>query len=254
MSFARRLLASLRTPAIAAMALAVAGCAATPGSDNDPLEGLNRGIFAFNRGVDTVVLRPAAVVYQEVVPDPIRDRFRDFLNNLKTPVVLVNDLLQGDLDRAEITFRRFFINTIAGVGGLIDIASYTGIPRHSEDFGQTLAVWGVGEGPYIVLPFLGPSGARDTVGLVVDYFMDPVRYYLNHNDHDEWQWIRTGVDVVDQRQRALKLTDDIERDAVDLYAKMRSLYRQHRSAEIRNGAPAKVEKTGEPAYPGQVMN
>ncbi len=246
---------SLRAAFLAVSLLGLSACAATgTAEDNDPLEGFNRGVFAFNDAVDTVVLRPTAIVYREVMPDPFKDRIRDFLNNLKTPVILANDLLQGDLDRAETTFRRFFINTIAGLGGIIDVASSVGIQRHSEDFGQTLGTWGAGEGFYLVLPLLGPSSPRDTVGIVVDYFLDPVNYAIAAHGPREAGYARTGADVVDGRYRTLKLTDELRRDSVDYYAKVRSLYRQRREFEIRNGKGVPAPQGGEPAFPGQVIN
>lgn len=250
-------ISALRTALLGAALLGMAGCATQTADGSDPLEGFNRGVYAFNKGVDTVVLRPVAIAYKEVVPDPLRDRIRDFLNNLKSPVILANDLMQGEWDRAEITFRRFFINTTIGLGGLIDIASSVGIPRHTEDFGQTMAVAGVGPGPYIVLPLLGPSNGRDAVGKVVDFFLDPFNWYtINPNNDVAWLgYTRFGVDAVDERSRTLKLTDDIERDAVDPYARYRSLYSQYRASEISNGRGprAGTGNANEPAYPGQAI-
>jgi phospholipid-binding lipoprotein MlaA len=133
--------------------------------DNDPLEGLNRGIFEFNRVVDGVLIKPAAQIYRGVLPQQAQDSVRSFLRNLRSPVILANDVLQGDMDRAGSTIGRFLVNTTLGIGGLFDVASELGMPFHDEDFGQTLAVWGVGEGPYLVLPLLGPSNPRDAVGL-----------------------------------------------------------------------------------------
>jgi phospholipid-binding lipoprotein MlaA len=247
---------SLPLPFIAALAgaLMLAGCASGgPASGdnsagNDPIEGLNRGIFAFNRGVDTVVLRPAGYVYREGVPTALKDRVRDFLNYLRTPIILANDLFQGEFDRAEITFRRFFINTILGVG-IADVATSIGIPAHEEDFGQTLGAYGVGDGPYIVLPLLGPSNARDTVGLVVDFFLDPVRYAIQQSSFEELSYIRAGTDAVDRRSRTIELTDDLERNSLDYYATVRSLYKQRRDDLIRNGATPRGP--GMQAFPGQ---
>jgi phospholipid-binding lipoprotein MlaA len=239
--------------ALVFLSLTVAGCAGTGGDPKDPIEGFNRGVFAFNQAADKAVIRPIAWTYREGVPAIVKDRVRDFLNNLKTPVILANDLMQGEWARAETTFRRFFINTIAGVGGLMDVATQVGIPRHTEDFGQTLAVAGVADGPYIVLPFLGPSNPRDAVGLVVDYFLDPVRFYLVNNDLETLSYVRTGVDIVDTRARLITTTDDLQRNSVDYYATLRTIYRQRRETEIRNGAAPKATEGGEPAYPGQVI-
>jgi phospholipid-binding lipoprotein MlaA len=230
----------------AAIAAAVAGCAtAPPASDaearaafnetNDPFEPLNRFVFEFNRGLDFWIMRPLAVAYRDVVPEFARDMVRNFLDNLRTPVVLANDLLQGDTKRAGDTVGRFLTNTILGMGGVFDIA--TNIPAHSEDFGQTLAVWGLGEGPYLVLPLFGPSPLRDTVGMGVDYVLDPINWWARNTDVDYVTYARTGANGIDLRTRNLETLDEIERSAIDFYATIRSLYRQRRQDEIRNGRP-----------------
>jgi len=168
---------------------------------------------------------------------------RSFLNNLRTPVVLANDLLQGDLGRAWNTVARFGINLTTL--GFYDLAEDFGFERHDEDFGQTLGVWGVGEGPYLMLPGFGPSNPRDGIGRVVDYFLDPLNWYL---PGQEWAGIngwgdageladttRKLVDAVDARSRQIESLDEIERNSLDFYATIRSLYRQRRADEIRNG-------------------
>ena len=140
----------------------------------DPLEPLNRGIFQVNRVMDGLVLEPAARIYRMTTPQFFRTGVSNFLANLRTPVVLVNDLLQGEFARAELTLGRFMMNTILGLGGVIDVGGKLGMPdRHYEDFGQTLAVYGVGSGPFLMLPLLGPSNGRDAVGRVVDLAFDP---------------------------------------------------------------------------------
>jgi phospholipid-binding lipoprotein MlaA len=199
---------------------------------NDPVEPLNRSVFEFNRGVDTLILRPVSEAYRQVLPPVGQDMVRNFLNNLKSPVVFANDLLQGEVDRAGETFGRFVFNTTIGVGGLFDIA---GIDHHSEDFGQTLATWGASEGAYLVLPLIGPSPVRDTVGLVADYYLDPVARYFDNVDRGHLSWVRAGVRAVDTRSRNIETLDDIERSAIDYYATIRSLYRQRRKDEIMNG-------------------
>jgi phospholipid-binding lipoprotein MlaA len=201
---------------------------------NDPVEPLNRTFFEFNRGVDTVVLRPLAETYRTVLPQGGQDMVRNFLNNLKSPVVLANDLLQGEVERAGETLGRFMVNTTMGVGGLFDVAS---TEHHTEDFGQTLAVWGAPEGAYLVLPLIGPSPVRDTVGLVADYYIDPVARYFNNVDRSHLNWVRAGVRAIDTRSRNIDTLDDIERSAIDYYATIRSLYRQRRKDEIMNGQP-----------------
>jgi phospholipid-binding lipoprotein MlaA len=144
--------------------------------------------------------------------------------------------MQGEVDRAVVTIGRFAINSTAGLGGLIDVAAKMGIDGHREDFGQTLAVWGSGEGPYLMLPLLGPSNPRDVTGLVVDGFIDPVPYFVS----TDVQLARTLVRGVDERERVLDALDEIERTSLDFYATLRSLYRQRRADEIRNGAQAPV--------------
>jgi phospholipid-binding lipoprotein MlaA len=202
--------------------------------DNDPLEIPNRFVFAFNQALDFALIRPIAWVYREAVPKVVRDSIRNFLRNLKTPVILANDLLQGDLERARITTVRFVINTTGGLLGFFDLATGEGYPYHSEDFGQTLGTYGVGEGVYLVLPLLGPSSTRDVTGRVVDHFMDPLTYLAEDQDKEEWLLYRLALEGLDFRSRNIDTLDEIERDALDFYARIRSLYRQHREAEINN--------------------
>lgn len=206
---------------------------------NDPLEPMNRYFFELNRGLDQLLIFPIADTYRGAVPAGVRDSVRNFLDNLASPVILANDLLQGDVDRASKTWGRFLANTFIGVGGLFDVS---GIEKHSEDFGQTLAVWGVDEGFYLVLPLLGPRPPRDLVGWGVDSFLlDPVHWWAKSEDA-EWVTItRFVVDGIDFRARNIETLDEIERSSIDFYAAIRSLYRQRRGDEIRNGAPAPDE-------------
>ncbi len=201
---------------------------------NDPWEPFNRAMFEFNRGLDRVLLKPVAQAYRGVVPDFGREMVKNFLDNLRSPVILANDILQGETDRAGETGSRFLANTTVGLGGVFDV---TDIEFHNEDFGQTLAVWGFGEGPYLVLPLLGPSPVRDTVGLVGDTLMDPVMWYANRTDRYAISWVRYGMRAIDTRSRNIETLDEIERGAIDFYATVRSLYRQRRADEILNGHP-----------------
>ena len=188
-----------------------------------------------------LLIQPAAATYRFIVPEPVQDGIRNALRNLNSPVVFANDLLQGDLDRAETTFMRFLINSTLGVAGIFDVASDFGYEYHDEDFGQTLGVWGVGEGFYLVLPLLGPSSARDTVGIVVDSYMDPWPYLLDYMDlasDDTITYIqigRRGMEGLDLRARNIEVIENVKKDAVDYYARIRTLYRQNREAAIRNG-------------------
>ena len=201
--------------------------------DNDPLEVPNRMFFAFNEALDFMVIRPVAVTYRYVVPLGVRNTVRNFLRNLRSPVTLANNLLQGDLERAEITFTRFFINSTIGLLGLFDIAADSGFPYHEEDFGQTLGTYGAGEGFYLVLPVLGPSSLRDGGGRIVDIFLDPLTYLAPQ----EFNLGRAAASGVDYRSRNIEELDELKADSLDFYARIRSLYRQYRENEINNGAP-----------------
>ena len=201
---------------------------------SDPVEPLNRAIFAFNETIDGLILDPAQQIYGYVVPEPAKRGVRNFLDNLRAPLVFIHDLLQGERERAGITLGRFMVNTTLGLGGIFDFASIVGMePGHSEDFGQTLGAYGVGPGPYIVLPLLGPSSARDALGLAVDAFvLDPSAYVLS----SDAALARRGVDAVDTRYRLDPALDDLEASSLDHYAGLRTVYLQRRAAEIRNGA------------------
>lgn len=202
---------------------------------NDPLEPTNRKIFAFNRGLDKILFKPLAKAYL-YLPDPARDGIHNMISNVTTPVYLANDLLQGELSRAATTLGRFLINTTIGLGGMFDVATYMGMQSHSEDFGQTLAVWGSPTGPYIVIPILGPSSPRAIVGTVVDSFLDPLSYvFVNQDAQLEYWLIRGGIEGIDKRAHVLDVLDDIEESSLDFYTTVRSLYRQRRAAEVRNG-------------------
>jgi phospholipid-binding lipoprotein MlaA len=221
--------------------LGFSGCATAPGSNsasdqNDPYEATNRKIFALNQSFDKHLALPIATTYVRVVPEPARDGIHNFLGNLDTPVIFANDVLQGEANRAGQSVGRFVINSTAGLGGLIDVASKVGIPEHSADFGETLAVWGAGEGPYIVLPGLGPSNPRDAVGYAVDMALDPSTW-ITWRSSTYFKLGRGFLELTDERARNIDTLNEIERTSVDLYATLRSLYRQHRQAEINHGKP-----------------
>jgi phospholipid-binding lipoprotein MlaA len=175
------------------------------------------------------------VFYNHAVPEFARDGVHNFLTNLNGPIVIGNSVLQGDAENATRTLARVTINSTVGLAGLIDVAAKIGLPLRDEDFGQTLGVWGFDEGPYLVLPGLGPSNPRDTMGTVGDVFMDPLTY-AQWNGKIWYDIGREGFELVDLRARNVETLDQIERTSVDLYATTRSLYRQHRNSEIRNGA------------------
>ena len=226
------------------------GCATVPTdpaakaqfvANNDPLEPMNRRIFAFNEGADRIVIKPLAKGYGEILSQWERDCLRHFLDNLNEPIVFANDLLQDRLNDAFITIGRFVVNTTVGIAGFRDVAKKNRLPRQSGDFGQTLSVWGFGEGPYLVIPLLGPSSPRDGIGLGVDiYVLDPYHYLAQEYHYPGAISIsRTVLDGIDRRQRAIAPLDEMKHEAVDYYASFRSLYRQNRAAELRFGPAIK---------------
>jgi phospholipid-binding lipoprotein MlaA len=221
---------------VLALGSLLGGCATTPGPENDPYESFNRKMFAVNETLDDNVALPAAKVYVHVFPEPARDGVHNVLTNLNSPVTLANDLLQGEAKRAVQTVGRCLVNTTIGLGGLIDVATPMGIPMHEEDFGETLAIWGAGEGPYLVLPFIGPSNPRDLAGRVVDIGFDPLTY-AGMREKGWWMGSRQFLTLMDERSRNIDTMDELKRSSVDLYATLRSLYRQHRNAEIHGGKP-----------------
>jgi phospholipid-binding lipoprotein MlaA len=204
---------------------------------NDPLEDTNRAIFDFNQVVDRNVLVPVAKAYRTVLPDPVRDSLRDFLRNLREPLIFANDALQGEFERAGQTFARFTLNSTLGVGGFIDVAGRWGeLPYHEDDLGLTFGVWGIPEGPYLVIPILGPSTPRDLGGQVAEGFGDPFSRLVTGNPYTLYwiPFVRGGVAGIDQRSRYIETLADIERTSLDYYATIRSLYRQRRAALIRH--------------------
>jgi phospholipid-binding lipoprotein MlaA len=237
-------------------ALLLTGCASHRGAAqqaaayeedfNDPLEDINRKTFEFNQVVDRNVLVPVAKAYRTALPDPVRDSLRDFLNNLREPLVFVNDALQGQFARAGTTVGRFVVNSTIGMGGLVDVAGRWGTPFHEEDLGLTLGVWGIPEGPYVVVPVLGPSTPRDLGGQVAEGFGDPWNLLVTGNPWTLYwiPFVRGGVSGIDQRSRYIETLADIERTSLDYYATIRSLYRQRRAALIRN------ERENLPPNPG----
>ncbi|AEP08540.1 MlaA family lipoprotein [Micavibrio aeruginosavorus] len=219
-------------------ALTLSACSSTQATDpNDPLEGYNRVMFAVNDAVDQAVLRPVAKGYRFAVPQPARTGVRNFLRNLRAPVNLANEALQGDLAGVENVLVRTSVNTLIGVGGLIDVAGMEGYPYEQEDFGQTLGVWGVGHGAYVILPLMGPSSLRDGTGMLVDGFMDPLRWYLFNTEREGWHYARLGMTVIDSREELLDALDDLRRNSFDYYAATRSAYLQRREALVNDMDP-----------------
>ncbi|MEM1105455.1 MAG: MlaA family lipoprotein [Pseudomonadota bacterium] len=228
--------------ATAVLALALGGCATSPGPEDgavyDPLEPLNRGVFAFNEAADKAVIGPAASAYETITPNFVRVGIGNFLSNLSSPAVFINDVLQGEPERAGDTLFRFLVNSTFGVAGLMDPAEHElGRPGHREDFGQTLGKWGVGSGPYIVVPLLGPSNLRDLAGSGVDAAFDPFNYEAVVGDDDTRTTIALSRGVLGALNGRLAVDGALEtmRSQPEPYVALRRAYTSQRDAEIRNG-------------------
>lgn len=206
----------------------------------DPLESWNRGVFAFNEGVDDFLLEPVARGYRYITPKPVRTGVSNFFGNLREPATFANSLLQGNVDGALTSFWRFAINSTIGLGGIIDVAdSSTDLKKHKEDLGQTFGAWGWTDSTYFVLPILGPTTTRDMLGMVGDYYAHPTTYYLETDD----QIIYRVAEGISQREALLELTDDVAETSLDPYATYRSLYLQRRDALISNRAATDADVT-----------
>ncbi len=230
--------------------LCVAGCATRPTDPelarqfdeiNDPWEPMNRGIFAFNGALDVAVVKPLALGYRFITPQFVRTGVSNFLENLRTPMYLANDLMQADGEKACNSLRRLLINTTIGGLGLFDAASHWDIPKKDNDFGRTLAVWGVESGPYFVRPFFGASTIRDTGGWGVDLFLMPTDYLML--DSPEIYWPKAALYNISVREQAIEFIENLQRSSTDMYVTIRSLYVQNRTKEI-------AEARGETAAPG----
>ena len=225
--------------------LGFAACLAAPGAagaqeaQSDPWEGFNRNMFVVHESVDQAVLEPVARGYRAITPRPVRHGVLNFLRNLRGPVIFANDVLQGEFGRAGTTAARFGVNTTIGIAGVFDPASRMGLERHDEDFGQTLAVWGVDSGPYIFVPLLGPTTVRDGAGRIVDVALDPLTW-AEFDEVDEVRIGRTVLAGVAARELVLETVDDIRRDSPDPYVTIRSSYGLLRESAIQNG-PADVQ-------------
>ena len=199
----------------------------------DPLEPVNRAIFSFNNFADKIILEPAAKGYKKL-PSPIQSGIGNFLNNLKLPLVVVNQLLQGQGKNAAESSGRFIVNSTAGLFGLIDVAEKIGLEQKQEDFGQTLATWGVGDGFYIVLPIFGPSNVRDTAGMILTYTTDPINAYAV-SEGEAWLLpLRTATNAIDKRSKIIDEVNALRNNSIDYYAAVRSSYYQNRKAAVLN--------------------
>ena len=218
-------------------ALFLSGCASTSNNAKDPFEGFNRAMFDFNDTVDRVALKPAATVYQDVLPSFAQTAINNFFGNLGDVWTMVNNFLQGKAEEGLSDVMRVTFNSTFGFGGLLDIASEAGIQKHKEDFGQTLGKWGVESGPYVVLPLFGPSTLRDTAALPVDIAGDVWTYTTPVDVRN----VGAVVRVVDLRATALGATSLLEDAALDRYTFVRDAYTQRRQGQVNDGVDA-VEK------------
>lgn len=234
-------------PSVLAAALLLGACATTPGdmsaAERDPLQGFNRGMYKVNSTLDKVAVKPAAKVYRTVTPKPAQNGLRNFFNNVDEPFSFINALLQGKPRQALRTLGRFTINTVLGVGGLADHATDMGLPEEPEDIGQTLAVWGVKSGPYIVLPFFGPSTLRDAFGTGLEFAgADPFRQFKNEiNLSNTQDYAATGVELLDTRSYLMDTVDSLLKGSADEYTTVRSAYLQLRLTQIYDGAVPEEE-------------
>ena len=221
------------------LATLLSGCATLngPADPRDPLERYNRAMHNFNEGFDRRIFRPLAEGYVKVTPSPVRRSIGNFFSNLNDIWVMTNNLLQGKPGQSASDLSRVIWNTTVGIGGLFDVASHLELPKHNEDFGQTLGVWGVGSGPYLVLPLLGPSTVRDTAGRAVQWHYDPLGYWVSF----ESQVFLTGLNLLDSRASLLRTTRLIDAAALDSYSFTRDAYLQRREFLIHDGHPPQEE-------------
>ncbi|MEO8306154.1 MAG: VacJ family lipoprotein [Betaproteobacteria bacterium] len=224
---------SIGNALVALAASLLAGCAATP-SRIDPFEPMNRGMFQIHTAVDEAVMRPAIQMYIDVVPDPVRQAVSNFFNNIDDMVSVVNDLLQGKIDKAGNDMGRVMLNTTWGLGGLVDLASMVGIERGNEDFGQTFGVWGFDQGPYLFVPILGPTTFRDGTGWIVRAaWGGPVGYIPDVAVRN----VIYGVGAVDLRAQLMGTTKLVDTAALDRYLFIRNAYLQRRRYLVYDGKP-----------------
>lgn len=225
--------------AVSVVALvALSGCATTGGDPRDPIEPVNRAVFQFNDTVDKAVLKPVAQGYKAVLPRPIRTGVTNFFANLRDPWIALNQILQGKIEEGATDFMRFVTNTTFGLAGIFDVASEGGMEKHDEDFGQTLGVWGLDTGPYLVLPILGPSNVRDGAGRVADsaaYVPWEGPGWADAGDEVAIRNSLTTVDLIQTRAGLLDASNVLEEAALDRYAFVRDAYLQRRRSQVYDG-------------------
>ena len=239
---------SLGVMVLGVTVLLTQGCATGPNANPaDPMEPLNRAVFNFNDGVDRAILQPVATAYDQAIPSPVRTGVRNFFGNISDVWSVANNLLQFKLKESLETFMRVSVNSTFGFGGVLDIGTEIGLPKNRQDFGQTLGVWGFDAGPYVVLPLLGPSSVRDTVGTVVDGSVDLVNNLSNVPTRNSL----TALRGVDNRAQLLDATNILDQAALDKYTITRDLYLQRRVTSIGKDTAVKEERFDLPAPPAK---
>lgn len=219
--------------------------------NKDPIEPFNRVIYDFNLAADDYVLRPIIDGYRAVTTPSFRKGVINFFDNLNAPVSLTNNILQASPKRTGVTVARLVINTIAGFFGVFDVAEKLGLPKEKTSFADTLGVWGVPSGPYLVLPFLGPSGLRDASGMTADYFFNPMSYVswnTGNKDFSRFLWTEMGIEAVAQYENAADLLTDFRKNSLDSYAAVRSMYQQYRKQKIADLSEKKQSENMPASY------
>ncbi|MEI8394379.1 MAG: VacJ family lipoprotein [Rhodospirillaceae bacterium] len=247
-----------RGAVVAGLLTALLGGCATPPTEpaalaefeqtNDPLEPMNRYFFEVNRFLDFMFIRPWADTYRRIVPDFARERVHNVLRNMGEPLDFANEMLQGRAEDGGISVGRLVVNSTVGLGGIFDVATDIGLPSKEGDFGQTLYSWGASDGPYLVLPVLGPSNLRDAVGKGVDTAADPVGWAFSIGDLSMASYGRAGGEALDKRSEFVDQLDSLEKTSIDFYAQLRSMMRQHRTKELRGESASAAD-----AYPNMDM-
>ncbi len=233
---------------VALFVLALGACAPRPGANapalRDPYEKFNRGVYGFNKGLDRIALKPATKVYRGIIPRFARSGITNFFNNLDEPLSFINALAQGKINSAWHTLKRFTVNTTIGLAGLTDPATKWGIEERPEDFGQTLAVWGVKSGPFLMLPVVGPSTFRDLTGFAVDLATNPVTYARNEVLHPSTvaKIGQFALETLDLRSKLIDAgADEVLESSLDEYATVRSAFLQRRESDIYDGSPPDID-------------
>ncbi|MEN8170263.1 MAG: VacJ family lipoprotein [Pseudomonadota bacterium] len=215
--------------------LITSGCATIQGptEEKDPLERFNRTVYEFNDGFDRLLLKPVAEGYEAAIPAPVNNRISNIFSHIDDVIVIINDILQLKFEQTISDIGRFTFNSTFGLFGLFDVASHMELPKHNEDFGQTLGHWGLGSGPYLVLPILGPSTLRDGSGLLVDWQLDPIA----HIEGTPERWGTITLEAVDTRAGLLRASRILDTAALDRYVFLRDAYLQRRNNLIYDGNP-----------------